>query len=433
MEEQAKVKQTEEHAKVKQLRKKSRLGGIFILIFLLLYVPSLLHWLFGRDITTDILRIGIVEDSINVDAYIIRDEEVFEAPFDGKFVPNAMEGEKVSAGAKIAMVLNESSIELIDKIEEYELKIIEAQNEKNKNINFFSEDVNRIEKQIEEKIKQIIKESNVNSLQKVGLLKNDIDELIKKKINIIGGMSSADIYIEDLKKSRDNLKRQLDYNTISSVAELPGIVSYFVDGYEEELTPESIETLTPGYLESINPKNVLTVSNNRNVEAGKPYAKVIYGIDYYIVFALKPDVAGSLEAGNNVNIRINDIDREVKGIISYKSDEIEGMQIFAVKVDRYLDETTALRKINIDLIRKSSEGFRVPLKSLKDINIDEMTAKIAIVKANCAYIRDVKISVISDDYAIITNLDDTGKNGVSLYDTYIVNPKNIEEGQIIVK
>jgi len=86
----------EQQEQVKSKRKISRLGGIFILIFLFLYVPSLLHWLFGRDITTDILRIGIVEDSINIDAYIIRDEVVFKAPFDGRYVPNAMEGEKVS-------------------------------------------------------------------------------------------------------------------------------------------------------------------------------------------------------------------------------------------------------------------------------------------------------------------------------------------------
>ena len=117
----------------------------------------------------------------------------------------------------------------------------------------------------------------------------------------------------------------------------------------------------------------------------------------------------------------------------HKSDVIDGKQIIAVKLDRYMEETTALRKINIDLIRKSREGFRVPLKSLMDIDMDKMTAKIAIVKANCAYIRDVKISVISDDFAIITNLEDSDKNGVSLYDTYIVNPKNIEEGQIIEK
>jgi len=423
----------EEQMQVKQKRKKGRLGGIFILIFTFLYVPSLLHWMFGRDITTDILRIGLVEDAINVDAYIVRDEKLFESPFDGKYIPNALEGEKVSAGYKVAMVLNESSIEIINKIEEYELKIIEAQNEKNKNINFFSEDVDKIENQIEEKVKQIIEESNNNSMLKVGQLQGDIDELIKKKISIIGGMSSADVYIDDLKKNRDKLQRQIDSNTVSLVAELPGIVSYFIDGYEGELTPESIETLTPEYLESINPKEVSTVSGDRIVEANKPYVKIINGIEYNIVFALKQDDAGSFETGDSVNVRINDIDREIAGTISYKSDVIDGKQIIAVKLDRYMEETTALRKINIDLIRKSREGFRVPLKSLMDIDMDKMTAKIAIVKANCAYIRDVKISVISDDFAIITNLEDSDKNGVSLYDTYIVNPKNIEEGQIIEK
>lgn len=414
-------------------KRKIRLAGVLLIFFSLLYVPSLFHWLYGNDISTDILRISLVEDIINVDGFIVRDEKVFLSPFDGKYIPNVYEGEKVAAKSEIAKVLKQSSIDLLEKIEELDAKIVNAQNEKNKNTSIFSDDVIKLENEMEEKVKLIIGESNKNSLVKVTQLEKEIDKLIKKKISIVGGMSSADMYIKDLKNSRDKLRRQIDANTVSATTDLPGTVSYFIDGYEEEITPESIESLTPEYLKNIQTKGILNLLKERDVKADIPFVKIIYGNKYNIVFSINEKDVEKYKVGDNVTLRINDIAKIVYGIIDSKSEAFDNEIIISVKVDRCLNDTTSMRKINVDLIRNSSEGYNVPLKSLIDVNMEDMTAKIAIVKANTTYIRDVKINLIYEESAIISNLDDQSKSGVSLYDTYVVNPKNIEEGQIIVQ
>ena len=45
--------------------------------------------------------------------------------------------------------------------------------------------------------------------------------------------------------------------------------------------------------------------------------------------------------------------------------------------------------------------------------------------------RKVDIIGCDDDFAIISDAENTNKKYVGLYDTYVINPVNVEEGQII--
>jgi len=58
-----------------------------------------------------------------------------------------------------------------------------------------------------------------------------------------------------------------------------------------------------------------------------------------------------------------------------------------------------------------------------------MVANIVIMKANYASVREVVIKGINNEYAVVTS--GNTEQGISLYDTYIINPKNIHDGQVI--
>lgn len=413
--------------------KKLKIGSFILLMFLSLYIPSVLHWITERNINTDYLRNGIIEDSINADGIIIRDEKVYNSPFDGKYIPEVGEGEKVAAGGRIATVMTKSSLELLDELENYNDRIIKAQIEKNKNREFFSEDIQRLDNEIGKKIKVIVNETNNNSHFKMEQLKSDIDRLVQKKAEIYGGQSTADTHISQLKTERDMLQQKIKNNTRGEVSESPGIVSYVIDGLEKELNPSVIDKLTVEYLESLEIQAPDVNANIRDVSTGQPYVKVIDNMKCYIAISVKADKAEMFEVGMKPRVRIYDIDREIRGKIEYISQEEKGKVVIVIGIDRCIDETSGLRKINIDLIKNSYEGLKVPLKSLMDVDLKNNKAKIILVKANYATIRDVEIVAASDEYAIIKSADDSGKRGISLYDTYIINPLNIEEGQIINK
>jgi len=42
----------------RKINGKVKLGGLLIALFLLLYIPSFIFWIYGKNIHTDIIRMG---------------------------------------------------------------------------------------------------------------------------------------------------------------------------------------------------------------------------------------------------------------------------------------------------------------------------------------------------------------------------------------
>ncbi|MCX8129968.1 MAG: hypothetical protein N3I35_07720 [Clostridia bacterium] len=410
-----------------------KIGSFIIIVFILLYVPSLIHWLYGETISTDIVRIGELEDSVNTDGYFVRNEEVLQSPFEGTCIPEVGEGEKVAVNTNIATVLKDDSDSILEALKNKELDIIKAKQEKNKNTEIFSEDIVKIENEIGDKVKLVIEQGNKNSLLKIGQIKDDIDELIQKKATISGDTGSTDTYINSLQKEKEKLQLQMRMNTRNIVSKSSGIISYTTDGYENMLRSSAIKDITPKFLESIKEGKNINFTGSKTVEAGKPFAKVIKDLDCYILAALTPSKAERYKVGDSIDIRINEISKIIDSTIEYKSEKIDGKIILAFRVNQGISETSGLRKVNVDIISKHYKGYRVPLNSLLNIDMKNMKAKVVLVKSNYATIRDVKIKGTDEEFAIVTSLDDKTKNGIGLYDIYVCNPGNIQEGQMIIK
>ncbi len=411
--------------------KRLKVGGIIALLFALLYVPSFWHWVNKDNIINDIIRIGYIEHSINADGLVVRDEVLLAvAGYDGKFIPEISEGERVSAFGSVATISNSETAGLIDELEEVRKKIVQAQNEKMKENKFFSEDIDKINSAIGLKVQEIIKVGNSNSMTGITALKADIDGMIEKKA-AIAGENSTDSYINSLRQERDSIQKRIDSSTSRITSESSGIISYEIDGYEQELTPAVIKDLTVDTIQGIISEDTKKPSSDNLLAKDDYFAKIIKSYESHIVVILEKDKADLFEAGDGIGVRINDLSQEVRGEITYKSDEQKGKYIIAVRIDRCTETLSGTRKVNVDLVSDFEEGLKVPFKSLFNINKEKNTAEIFLIKANVASIRQVVILSSDNEYAIIKSPADEVKNTVSLYDTYILNYDNVKEGQII--
>ncbi|MEN2776521.1 HlyD family efflux transporter periplasmic adaptor subunit [Acetivibrio clariflavus] len=418
--------------------KRIKLGSILIVLFLLLYVPSFIFWVYGKNVSTDIVRMGDIQDSINLDAVIVRSEVVLNSPIGGKCIKEIDEGEKIGTNGRIATVLNKSSEKLMEELKALDIKIIEAQRKRNENLELFSDDLKKLENEIEGKLKEIIKLGNSNELAKSSKLKGEVDELIQKKATIAGSLSKPNAYIQSLLDEKNNLQRRINQNTQDITASVSGIVSYVIDGYEAFLTPDRISELTLEDIENVEEKGIQKDIEKVGVEEGKPFAKVITDIEYYLVMILDSKLAKEYKVDDGIDIRLNDLGKVVTGNVFYRSNNMDGKSIVAVKVSNAASETAPFRKINIDLIKNQYSGLKVPLRSLSNIDEKNKIAEICLVKANRA--RFVKVEIVgkNEEFAIIKNIDNknidsdnVNSYSVSLYSSYVVNPINIEEGQTI--
>lgn len=424
-------KQDKKTSGVKVRRINFKMGTLLIVAFLLIYVPSFFYWVHGNSINTSIIQMGTIEDSINADGYIIRDEQILVSPIEGRYIKGAGEGEKVPANFSVLTVFQDSSVKLLDRLNSLDLEIMKIQEEKSQNQAFFSSDIAKIDKDVEENIRKLAIESNKNSISRTDELKRQIDALLQKKALIIGNRGPVDENLNAKKKEREAIQAQINSGTKQIVTESPGIISYNIDNYESVLTPASVNSLTPEIISQIKPLPVKSGLTGAIVKAGEPFAKVIKDFEYYIAVCIELQKIKDFKLGEEMEVRINDINKIVNGTISSISAESGGKVVVAIKVDEALSETAGLRKINVDIIKERYSGLKVPLSSLKDIDLEKMTAKIIMNEGNYAKTREVKIIGKNDEYAIIDNIAGTNTRGVSLYATYVVNPQNIEEGQMI--
>lgn len=394
-------------------RKKLKIGGFIVILFLMVYIPSFFHWVYGKTITTDIIRMGTIEDSVNVDGIVVRKEEVLVSPFEGKCIREAEEGDKIPANFRVATIINDSSEEILDNIKELDMRITSAQKEKAKNQDVFSDDIKKLDEEIEKYVGKVIAVSNTGSLSEIKQYKNEIDGLIRKKAMILGNTGKPDAFLDSLYKEKQRYQEQLKQNTKEIISKSPGIISYVTDGYEASLNPDSISQLTPKIIGSL--KTAKPVRNSDIVvHAGKPFAKIIKDFEYYMVFVLDAENANKYKVGDEIKVRINDISQMVNATVEYKSNEDSGKYVVAVKTDEYSSDVSNIRRVNADLIKSFYSGLKVPISSLKDVDLKNNTAKIVIDDANYASIREVKIKGRNKEYAIIESSEKQKQDSISL-------------------
>jgi len=420
-------------AKGRSTIKRLTLGSLMLFLFMLLYIPSLLNWLSGNNITSDIIRIGTIEESVNANGILIRDEVLLEEPvLEGRYEAVIGEGEKTSAYACIATVFNDTSDTLLQKLEEINTKIAKARIEKAEKTVFFSEDLAKLDDEIGLQVQNVIFACNARSFTDLGRYRYEITKIVERKAEIVGE-SSTDSYIDSLKQQKETVQDVLNKNTLQVISNISGIVSYVIDGYETVLTPKSISELMPKQLESIRQEYSQKQKSDGKAHAGEPLAKIIKGTDIYITAAIDTASANSFKAGDKIKLRINDIEMETSAYIENINNPDDGKTVIAARINRGTDVLSAVRKVNVDLISKTKEGFKVPLRCLRDISADGVTARIMLIKYNVAASRLVEIICSDDEYAIIMTPEEEHKYTVNLYDTYIINPDNIKEGDIIEK
>lgn len=420
------------YEKGKSTIRRITLGSLMLLFFMMLYIPSLLNWLSGNNITSDVIRIGTIEESVHSNGIIVRDEELLKEPgFEGRYEAVIGEGERTPANSCIATVFNEASDTLLQKLEEIDVKIVKAHMEKAEKTAFFSEDLAKLDDEIGMQVQNVILACNARSFANLRQFRNEIDKIVGKKAEIVGE-SSTNSYIDSLKQEKINVQNQLNSNTFKVMSNLSGVVSYAIDGYESILTPQNLSELTPEMLDGITRK-YSPKENDSKAYLGKPLVKIIKGTDIYIASTMDEADANRFKANDKIRLRINDIGMETSGYIVNINEPKNGKAVITVRTSRGADALSSVRRVNVDFISKIKEGFKVPLRCLRDISADGTKARIMIIRYKVATIRTVQIVCRDEEYAIIETPEGELENTVNLYDTYIINPDNIKEGDIIEK
>ena len=321
---------------------------IFAVIFCIYKIIKLLI----NPTESFLIEQGIIEQSESVTGYVIREEQVIKTSSSEqeKLVQIKNEGERISVGEEIFRYEVKNEQELNEKIRELNNQIQKAMEGQ---IEIPSSDIRALDKQIESKINGIQKNNNIKEIKEY---KTDINLYITKKAKISGELSPAGSYINNLINQRIEIENQLKNNSKYEKAPSSGIVSYRVDGLEEKLTFQNLDSITSEMLENLH------LITGQIVTTSTKEGKIIDNFECYIAISTKSDEAKKAKIGDNVKLKLA-TNKEIPAEVARIKEEKDG-RLVIFKINQGVEYLTGYRKISLDIIWWKEQGLRVPNSSI---------------------------------------------------------------------
>ena len=116
----------------------------------------------------------------------------------------------------------------------------------------------------------------------------------------------------------------------------------------------------------------------------------------------------------------------VKAEVCYISAAENGTQTVILSCDQYIESLFKRRFVNLELIKKRYEGYRVSVKSLR--TKDEVTG-VYVRRDDVLKFIPVSILYNTQDIAIVDSADSS--NPLRLYDEVVVHASSYEEGKLL--
>ena len=242
-------------------------------------------------------------------------------------------------------------------------------------------------------------------------------------------------YAEETEKDRKDAK-VLDVYPAGGSAQAyycgkNGIVSYYLDGWEEKLYPEAIADLTLSEFEEldIKPEN----SVRESTEKDEPLFKVVTSDTWYIVFPIPMEKLSQYKEGYSVTLVFDD------GEVTGKVDDIIGTEdtkLIAVSCKKFYANFAKIRQTTGRIITSSYEGLSVPTSAvatvdgqqgvyIKNLSNDYDFVPIEILTAD-----DERTLITPDSFTIEDENGESKKvSSVSLYDEVLRDASRFAEQQ----
>ena len=420
MEKQVK-KPDEKNRKIKvKPEQKKKIVLYIVLIAVVLYIVYTIYLLIKQPTNVFTVEEGTLYQEETDIGYVIRKETVVR----GNNYKNGMEqikaeGERTSKDENIFRYYSTNEESLKQKIAELDTKIQDAMAE---DAGIFTADMQSLEDQIDEKLKEINKITDVTTLTEY---KKEIDDLVTKKAKIAGDLSPKGSYLNQLIEERKQYESKLNSGAEYVTAPMSGIVSYKVDGLEETLTPDNFGNINKEFLESLNLKTGKVVATSE--EAGK----VSDNFYCYIATISSSEEAKQAEVGDDIKIRLSN-NAEISAEINSIANEENGEVLLILEVNEQIEELINYRKISFDLIWWDETGLKVPNQAI--VEVDGLNY---VVRNRAGYLSKILVNITrqGDKYSIVTpytteELKELGFSSeeinsyrkISLYDEIILNP-----------
>lgn len=422
--------------------KQGSLNAKIIMLLLLAAVAVCLGaaaWRSFRDPFTTVVSYSYtVDDSLEATGFLARQEQVLTNT-GGVVELLPQEGEKVAKGGTVALVYQDASgLERREQLQQLELEKEQLEYALERT-GAGGGDASQLTDQVLDAIAELRAAVAGRDLTDLERQSMDLKSLVYKREYAYGGTGeeSADAIqaaLDEVDSQISSLSSQAAQSTQSITASQSGIFSGYVDGYESLLTPEVLETVTPAQLDDL--------AGQASEEDQTAVGKLITDSTWYFACALPQEDAERLVEGRSVTVRFSrDWSGEVDMTVERVGEPEDGRCAVVLSTDRYLSETTLLRRQTVELVFQSVTGVRVPKQALRVAEqtvTDEETGEESTVQVTGVYtlvgeqVEFKPVTVLEQgDTFVLVEAAGSGRAALQPGDVVVVAAEDLYDGKVI--
>ncbi len=358
---------------------------IAVLTAVLVYFAVQLYNYLSDPVNTTLVVAGQAEDTIALNGWLLRDEEVLPAQ-NGTLSRVRQEGERVGVGQVLARVYaNDGALQTVSQIETLELQLQQLQFALTSYLN--PDAALKLDTSITGDIltlRQSLTGGDYTAAE------GDIAPLkaaVLKRDHSYASQEEIQTEIKSVEGQIKSLEASLSGTTVTARAS--GTYSAVCDGYETVLTKAFLEEVTPGKLARLRP-----------VDEQSNMGKLIYGDTWYYVVTLPEEQASYLKSQGAVTLRFaKGFDQNIRMQVVSVSAPEDGQAAVTLSCRKYLAQTTLLRHQAADVILHTYEGLRVPSNALRVS--EEGVTGVYCVDGSTAAFRPVTVLYQGQGYALV--------------------------------
>lgn len=389
---------------------------IAVLTAVLVYFAVQLYNYLSDPVNTTLVIAGQAEDTIALNGWLLRDEEVLPAQ-SGTLSRVRQEGERVGVGQVLARVYaNDGALQTVSQIETLELQLQQLQFALTSYLN--PDAALKLDTSITGDIltlRQSLTGGDYTAAEgdiaplKAAVLKRDYPYASQEEIQT---------EIKSVEGQIKSLEASLSGTTVTARAS--GTYSAVCDGYETVLTKAFLEDVTPGKLARLRP-----------VDEQSNMGKLIYGDTWYYVVTLPEEQASYLKSQGAVTLRFaKGFDQNIRMQVVSVSAPEDGQAAVTLSCRKYLAQTTLLRHQAADVILRTYEGLRVPSNALRVS--EEGVTGVYCVDGSTAAFRPVTVLYQGQGYALVHAADGASDTQtLRVGDEVIATAGALSDGKVI--
>ena len=363
---------------------------IAVLAAVLFYFAVQLYNYLSDPVSTTLVTEGQAEDTIALNGWLLRDEEVLPAQ-SGTLSRERQEGDRVGVGQVLATVYaDDGALQTVSQIETLELQLQQLQFALTSYLD--PDAALKLDTSITGDILTLRQTLTGGDYTAAG---SDIAQLkaaVLKRDHPYTSQEEIETEIKAVEGQISSLKASLS-GAATVTAKAAGTYSAVCDGYETVLTTAFLEDVTPGKLARLQPAG--TESS---------MGKLIYGDTWYYVVSLPEEQAAQLKALGTVTLRFaKGFDQNLRMQVANVSAAENGQAAVTLSCRKYLAQTTLLRHQAADVILRTYEGLRVPSNALR-VSEEGVTGVYCLDGVTAAF-RPVTVLYQGQGYALVRPAD----------------------------